>query len=59
MGIIEPLIVRSTGEGTYVLIAGERRLTAAKLVGLAEVPGAGGLVKILIDQTRCWWNRPN
>jgi ParB family chromosome partitioning protein len=38
VGIIEPLIVRSTGEDTYVLIAGERRLTAAKSVGLAEVP---------------------
>ena len=38
VGIIEPLIVRSTGEDSYVLIAGERRLTAAKSVGLAEVP---------------------
>jgi ParB/RepB/Spo0J family partition protein len=38
VGIIEPLIVRSTGEDTYVLIAGERRLTAAKSVGLTEVP---------------------
>ncbi len=38
MGIIEPLIVRSTGEDTYVLIAGERRLTAARSVGLPEVP---------------------
>ena len=38
VGIIEPLIVRSTGDDTFVLIAGERRLTAAKSVGLAEVP---------------------
>jgi ParB family chromosome partitioning protein len=38
VGIIEPLIVRSSGKDTYVLIAGERRLTAAKSVGLAEVP---------------------
>jgi ParB family chromosome partitioning protein len=38
VGIIEPLIVRSSGEDTYVLIAGERRLTPAKSVGLAEVP---------------------
>ena len=36
VGIIEPLIVRSTGEDSYVLIAGERRLTAAKSVGLAS-----------------------
>lgn len=40
-GIIEPLIVRRDVElpdGTYALVAGERRLRAAKLVGLEEVP---------------------
>ena len=42
-GIIEPLIVRFTGaEGSsrqpYQLIAGERRLRAARLVGLERVP---------------------
>ena len=36
-GIIQPLLVRAT-EGTYQLIAGERRLRAAKLAGLTEVP---------------------
>jgi len=36
-GIIQPLIVRETDEG-YELIAGERRLRAAKLAGLASVP---------------------
>jgi len=37
-GIIQPLIV-SPGEGdTYILIAGERRLRAAKQVGLRKVP---------------------
>jgi ParB family transcriptional regulator, chromosome partitioning protein len=36
-GIIQPLLVRRQG-ATYELIAGERRLRAAKLAGLAEVP---------------------
>jgi ParB family chromosome partitioning protein len=36
-GIIQPLIVRETDEG-YELIAGERRLRAAKLAGLPSVP---------------------
>ncbi len=37
VGIIQPLVVRKSGEG-YELIAGERRLRAAKLAGLAKVP---------------------
>ena len=36
-GIIQPLIVRRNGE-RYELIAGERRLRAAKLAELSEVP---------------------
>jgi ParB family chromosome partitioning protein len=36
-GIIQPLLVRRTESG-YELIAGERRLRAAKLAGLVEVP---------------------
>jgi ParB family transcriptional regulator, chromosome partitioning protein len=36
-GIIQPLLVRRKG-ASYELIAGERRLRAAKLAGLVEVP---------------------
>ncbi|MBQ7743685.1 MAG: ParB/RepB/Spo0J family partition protein [Lachnospiraceae bacterium] len=37
-GIIEPLVVRKVGPVHYEIIAGERRLRAAKLAGLTEVP---------------------
>lgn len=37
-GIIQPLIVVSNGDGTYGLVAGERRLRASKLLGLSDVP---------------------
>ena len=36
-GILQPLVVTRSGDG-YELIAGERRLQAAKLAGLTEVP---------------------
>jgi len=37
VGILQPLVVRRAGK-KYELIAGERRLRAAKLAGLTEVP---------------------
>lgn len=37
-GIIEPLILRSTPEGGFELVAGERRLRAAQLIGHQVVP---------------------
>lgn len=47
-GILQPLLVRASAQkGTYQLIAGERRLRAAKLAGLNEAPA---LVRALTDQ---------
>jgi ParB family transcriptional regulator, chromosome partitioning protein len=37
-GILEPLIVRPLKTGGYELVAGERRLRAAKELGLTQVP---------------------
>jgi len=37
-GMLQPLVVRTTAGGGYELIAGERRLRAAKRLGLSEVP---------------------
>lgn len=45
-GIIEPLIVKRSGKG-YVLAAGERRLRAAQVAGLSEVPV---VIRDLTDQ---------
>ena len=37
-GIIQPIIAEDAGDGTYTIIAGERRVRAAKLAGLKEAP---------------------
>jgi len=48
-GILQPLIVTQETSGRYTLIAGERRLRAARLVGLQMVPV---LVRQATDQER-------
>jgi len=37
-GIIQPVIAEDAGDGTYIIIAGERRTRAARLAGLTEIP---------------------
>ena len=37
-GILQPVIVRAATDGDYELIAGERRVRAARMAGLAQVP---------------------
>ncbi len=37
-GIIQPLVVSAAEDGTYLIIAGERRWRAARRAGLTEVP---------------------
>lgn len=38
LGVIQPLLVRTVGDGAYELIAGERRWRAAKRAGVTLVP---------------------
>ena len=37
-GVLEPLLVKPNGDGTWMIIAGERRWRASNLAGLREVP---------------------
>ena len=37
-GVLQPILVRESGNGFYRIIAGERRWRAAKLAGLNEIP---------------------
>ncbi|MGL4832640.1 MAG: ParB/RepB/Spo0J family partition protein, partial [Propionibacteriaceae bacterium] len=38
VGVLQPVVVRESGEGGYELIMGERRFRASKLAGKASVP---------------------
>jgi ParB family chromosome partitioning protein len=48
-GIIQPVIAANAGDGTYIIIAGERRTRAAKLAGLEAVPV---IIRDYTDQKR-------
>ena len=37
-GIIQPVIVEEAGDDSYIIVAGERRVRAARTAGLSEVP---------------------
>ena len=37
-GLIQPIVVRPNLDGTYMIIAGERRWRACRIAGVAEVP---------------------
>lgn len=45
-GVVQPVIVRPMGE-SFELVAGERRLRAARLAGLARIPA---MVRIISDE---------
>ena len=48
VGVLQPILVRPTGDGRYELIAGERRWRAARRVGLQTIPA---LVRETDDST--------
>lgn len=37
-GVIMPIVVNDNGDGTYMIIAGERRFRASKLAGMQTIP---------------------
>ena len=46
-GVLQPLLVRPLSDGTYQLVAGERRWRASRIAGLTEVPV---IIKELSDE---------
>ena len=48
-GIIQPVIAADSGDGSYIIIAGERRTRAARLAGLTEIPA---IIREYTDQKR-------
>lgn len=47
-GLLQPAVVRPAGDGTYQLIAGERRWRAAKMLAWEEIPA---VVRTVDDRT--------
>jgi ParB family transcriptional regulator, chromosome partitioning protein len=59
LGVLQPVLLRDLGDGTYELIAGERRVRAARRVGLQEVPAvirdaddAGSLAQAIVENVQ-------
>lgn len=48
LGIIQPISLRQTNDGTYQIIAGERRYRAARMAGLKEIPA---YIRTAADET--------
>jgi ParB family chromosome partitioning protein len=48
-GIIQPIIAEDAGDGTYIIVAGERRTRAAALAGLSDVPV---IIRAFTDEQR-------
>jgi len=48
LGVLQPILVRALGDGTYELIAGERRWRAATRAGLEDIPA---IVRDIDDET--------
>ena len=46
-GVLQPVLVRPLGKGKFELVAGERRMRASELAGLAEIPS---LIREMTDQ---------
>lgn len=51
-GLIQPIVVRKTGENQFELVAGERRWRAAQVAGLEAIPA---FVKALNDKQVAEW----
>jgi ParB family chromosome partitioning protein len=48
-GVISPITLRDNGDGTYMIIAGERRWRASKIAGLDKIPA---IIRTLDAQKR-------
>lgn len=38
IGVVQPIVIEPAPEGRYFVVAGRRRLTAAKAAGLKQIP---------------------
>jgi ParB family chromosome partitioning protein len=60
VGVLQPIVVRPAGaDGRHVLVAGERRLRAARMAGLTEIPAVirdgddqGRLVEAVVENVQ-------